>query len=337
MANPQHLAWLKEGVKAWNTRRTRKGFVFELLRADLSRADLSRADLSRADLNGANIRTVVIRGVGTNDGGTPLITDLSTVKDLTQEQLDSMRGDSLTKIPSHLTRPTHWPEAEGIPEEPSLNSQSTDILKAKLTRRNRGGFVVKNGRVDPRFKPVNQKPSKKGHADCPERLDALLDLLRDMLEAIANSDSGNKDQKELTRAVQKLFDAMYIDRPNWFRVDDRLSILNETLDYDAVAPWLNDEISSCLNRFQKAFDDFEPCIRPPHEEEDGSGPKPHLPANGEEIAREAGLDMQALAENPDAEEVMTPTTQDLIDDTGESLAQEVDDEENLLPIENKTS
>ncbi|MDQ2840624.1 MAG: pentapeptide repeat-containing protein, partial [Acidobacteriota bacterium] len=51
MANPEHVAKLKEGVKAWNQWRKANPRVG----ADLSRADLREADLSGAYLRGANL------------------------------------------------------------------------------------------------------------------------------------------------------------------------------------------------------------------------------------------------------------------------------------------
>jgi len=56
MANPKHLAKLKN-VKAWNWwRKENPTVVPDLCEADLRHSDLLRADLSRADLGGANLR-----------------------------------------------------------------------------------------------------------------------------------------------------------------------------------------------------------------------------------------------------------------------------------------
>jgi uncharacterized protein YjbI with pentapeptide repeats len=51
MANPEHVAKLKEGVDAWNV--WRKG---RTERADFRRADLSSSKLGRVDLTGADLR-----------------------------------------------------------------------------------------------------------------------------------------------------------------------------------------------------------------------------------------------------------------------------------------
>ena len=56
MANPEHLAKLKEGVKAWGHWREQNSEVRpDLSRADLRGAHLSESDLSGADLRGANL------------------------------------------------------------------------------------------------------------------------------------------------------------------------------------------------------------------------------------------------------------------------------------------
>jgi hypothetical protein len=137
MANPQHVEWFLEGVLSWNRRRKDTDFtpdlsgedlrtLFEqagrirpdermplhhanLRGANLEGAKLERANLRGADLNQARVTTLTYSGAATNDDGA-LYTDLSTTTELTQEQLDSMLGDSGTILPDHLTRPTHWPD-----------------------------------------------------------------------------------------------------------------------------------------------------------------------------------------------------------------------------------
>jgi uncharacterized protein YjbI with pentapeptide repeats len=63
-----------------------------LIGADLRGADLRMADLIGVDFRGANLR-------GANLTGSIF---------LIQSQLDSAKGDTDTKLPSLLTRPTHW-------------------------------------------------------------------------------------------------------------------------------------------------------------------------------------------------------------------------------------
>jgi uncharacterized protein YjbI with pentapeptide repeats len=63
-----------------------------LVGADLSGADLTSADVLGADLRGARV-----------DGA-----DLSTCLFLTQAQVDATVGDSATRLPDAVVRPTHW-------------------------------------------------------------------------------------------------------------------------------------------------------------------------------------------------------------------------------------
>ncbi|NRD79510.1 pentapeptide repeat-containing protein [Bacillus sp. BRMEA1] len=58
-----------------------------LRNSDLSGADLIGADLRDADLSGANLGESIF---------------------LTQMQINSAKGDSQTKLPSHIARPSHW-------------------------------------------------------------------------------------------------------------------------------------------------------------------------------------------------------------------------------------
>lgn len=65
--------------------------------AHLIGADLRRADLCGADLIGADVRDADLSGA-----------DLSETLFLTQLQVSAARGDAGTRLPSSLTRPTHW-------------------------------------------------------------------------------------------------------------------------------------------------------------------------------------------------------------------------------------
>ncbi len=56
MANPEHLAKLKEGVEAWNAWRKANPEIVP----DLSEAELVEENLSEADLRGANLRQTAI-------------------------------------------------------------------------------------------------------------------------------------------------------------------------------------------------------------------------------------------------------------------------------------
>ncbi|MCW2637831.1 MAG: hypothetical protein JWP76_137 [Dactylosporangium sp.] len=60
-------------------------------------ADLRGADLRVADVIGADFRAAALSGA-----------DLRDSIFLTQAQLDAAKGDADTKLPSSLTRPTHW-------------------------------------------------------------------------------------------------------------------------------------------------------------------------------------------------------------------------------------
>lgn len=65
--------------------------------AYLIAADLSGNDLCGADLIGADFRDADIKGA-----------DLSKSIFLTQAQVNTAKGDTTTKLPPSLTRPTHW-------------------------------------------------------------------------------------------------------------------------------------------------------------------------------------------------------------------------------------
>lgn len=85
-------------------------------------ADLSGADLRGADLRGANLRGAYLVGADLRGADLRLADllgadcraadlsggDLTGTIFLTQPQLDAARGDTDTKLPPYLNRPTHW-------------------------------------------------------------------------------------------------------------------------------------------------------------------------------------------------------------------------------------
>lgn len=72
--------------------------------ADLSGANLAGATLSDADLAGATLSGANLAGA-----------DLTTVRSLTQQQLNSARGDDHTKLSAGLQRPAHWSAGLAVP------------------------------------------------------------------------------------------------------------------------------------------------------------------------------------------------------------------------------
>ncbi len=85
--------------------------------ADLSGADLSDTDLSETRLNGANLAGADLTDALLDQAdfaGASLAdanlagTNLLGVRNLTQAQIDEARGNLLTVLPPHLSRPRSW-------------------------------------------------------------------------------------------------------------------------------------------------------------------------------------------------------------------------------------
>ena len=79
----------------------------DLRGADLRGANLRGAYLIGADLRGADLRLADLLGVDSRAADLSGA-DLSGSIFLTQSQLDAARGDTHTKLPPSLARPTHW-------------------------------------------------------------------------------------------------------------------------------------------------------------------------------------------------------------------------------------
>jgi len=88
MANPEHLAKLKEGVKAWNQWRDENP---DSLYLDLSDANFDRTDLSGANLTGALLMSSDLRGA--NLSGANLSLAIINFSDLSEANL---RGANLS-------------------------------------------------------------------------------------------------------------------------------------------------------------------------------------------------------------------------------------------------
>jgi Pentapeptide repeats (8 copies) len=99
--------------------RTRAGLLGPDLRgADLAGKDLRRTELAgaslrgalliAANLTGANLSYTDVTGADLRGAGLSGA-DLTTTLFLSQQQLDSARGDAATTLPDRLTRPEHWP------------------------------------------------------------------------------------------------------------------------------------------------------------------------------------------------------------------------------------
>ena len=62
MADQNHLDWLREGMKAWNSRRASNDFDPDLSGADLTGTDLRDINLAKANLEKANLRNINLFG-----------------------------------------------------------------------------------------------------------------------------------------------------------------------------------------------------------------------------------------------------------------------------------
>ncbi|MFC1408075.1 pentapeptide repeat-containing protein [Streptacidiphilus sp. N1-12] len=97
-------------VKGRGKRKDHRGA--DLIGAKLRSADLRGANLRGAYLIGADLRDADLRGadvIGADFRGTDIRgADLTGALFLIQSQVDAAVGDAATRLPSGLSRPTHW-------------------------------------------------------------------------------------------------------------------------------------------------------------------------------------------------------------------------------------
>ncbi len=133
MTNPEHLAKLKEGVKAWNAwRDTNAKTRPDLSGADLSGTNLRRANLRGANLGGADFRETYLHGADLSEadlaGANLLVADL-TQADLVGANLARaiLAGANLREGRLHLA-----------------NLTEADLTEADLTGANIGLSIFAN-------------------------------------------------------------------------------------------------------------------------------------------------------------------------------------------------
>ncbi|WP_096271235.1 pentapeptide repeat-containing protein [Paucisalibacillus globulus] len=89
--NHERADWIGKKLKGKDLRGV------TLRGAYLIAADLRNSDLRGVDFIGADLRDADLRGA-----------NLSTGMFLTQMQINAAKGDGMTRLPSHIKRPTHW-------------------------------------------------------------------------------------------------------------------------------------------------------------------------------------------------------------------------------------
>lgn len=102
----------RRGQKAYSGRQKTFSRGADLIAADLRKIDLRGANLRGAYLIAADLRGTDLSGtdfIGADFRDTDLRgADLTQSIFLTQAQLDAAKGDTSTRLPLSLTRPTHW-------------------------------------------------------------------------------------------------------------------------------------------------------------------------------------------------------------------------------------
>lgn len=105
----------------------------DMRNADLSNSVLRMVDFVNADLANSKFDNADVRTFTPEQGivfsGRQNYCDFSKAKGLTQEQLDTMLGDSETRIPDGLKRPKHWPVFDPkSSNEEHYSSDSSDVV-----------------------------------------------------------------------------------------------------------------------------------------------------------------------------------------------------------------
>lgn len=151
-----------------------------LCEVDLRNASLEGTNFENANLTGMDIRTTFKLDMTNQKPHSITPTDLSAVGFITQEQINSVLGDSQTILPIGISRPKHWPVFL-IPAEPRTDNASSSPERAR----------VNTPRLpeSPQGSGVGLSKSNKlalGHNDIPPKNRALIGLYTDLREMMSD-------------------------------------------------------------------------------------------------------------------------------------------------------
>lgn len=431
MANPQHLAWLKEDVEAWNERRRQNDFVPDLegakLRgapldginlqdaalggADLREAKLRKANLKRAKLRGADMEGVNLQGAnlekvdlgsagldyadlnaanmgmanlrrafmrkvdlqnanlrGANlqravlDEAVLWRTDLrgadltdASLRDtdvrsvpaetnqgegrkrglaqslsharLSQMQLQTMIGDSLTYIPDYLMRPAHWPEFDPLVGEHQTNTASSEraeahpaesqisIIVRGASQFSRIEMFQRDGKLDVSDKPALMPPAKVAPQTLAHLVDGQSEAVRLLINAIEARQSNWSIPTliDLFKSYQSSLDPV---PTNWFRLSGPFNIAQDLLDDETLGANTPTTVARHFKQVKSFHEQIRPYLEP---DPDLTPSRPELPTTT------APIDPQALASAArDALKILTsPDTENVLHGGAQSYLQKL--------------
>ena len=117
MADQEHFKILRRGIREWNRwRESNPDLAPDLSATDRSYAYLRGANLSRTNLSGVKFFAADLRQADLSGADLSGAT-LNGAIGLTQEQVDSAKGDENAILPHGIWRPDHWRQKSESPTE----------------------------------------------------------------------------------------------------------------------------------------------------------------------------------------------------------------------------
>uniref|UniRef100_A0A2A4YVA7 Pentapeptide repeat-containing protein n=1 Tax=OCS116 cluster bacterium TaxID=2030921 RepID=A0A2A4YVA7_9PROT len=232
----------------------------QLFATDMSGAVLSGVNFQGADLRNINTQSVTFHQTSVlsqNKGKRINSVDLSSVRNLTQDNLNNMLGDSLTGIPSELKRPEHWPEFDSIFME--AREFSGEEIVEILTQSAAVGGIIENGLVGAADTPINTAPLIKNTFDLSARILAQQSLVKRIIYEL--SEYGANIDRRVGFELKNYQDAILRDKPNWYELSDTIDSLNYIKADQEINSW-NGSLLPNINRLITRNSELQLLIQP---------------------------------------------------------------------------
>ena len=309
--------------------------------ANLTGVNLRGANLSSADVENAYLRDTWVKSFRNNSVSPWFSTDLSKVRNLSQEQLNSMYGDCGahgTLIPKHLSYPDHWPEVEGedwleVEDEdeqaedlsPIIDDPDPQGVRQAFSESGATEFGFRDAKIYVGDRPLNKPPLSPNKADLKALIFGQLELIKNLKEDISAQERQFSEEAYFRRleAYADLLNDSENHEVYWYALDNQIQRLIKMMEEEDAENTFPSDIYEGLQLLIERHQQMEPRIRP---DQTDVLPDPNIRLSQEALPelRDMVAAAQEVAQIPDLQHILEEPAQDLIVEAVEDAANLVD-------------